>query len=172
MSKKLNKETVYKLAEENTRILQENSNNSSIKVNVHVGKDRLPLPQNVMVFQAFATIAAIKLKPATNRILMFLFGLSAYENYLSIDIKTISEQLELTERSVISAISELVENKIILKFPHPSDKRRHDYFINPMAAWKGNSYARKTKIKAILKDKNQTELTLFNDPSNEKHSLL
>jgi hypothetical protein len=172
MVKKLDKAGIYKLAEESAKIVEQNTNTSDVKVTVNVTKDRLPLPQNVMVFQAFATIAAIKLKPATNRILMFLFGLSAYENYLSIDIKTLSEQLELTDRSVISAINELVENKIILKFPHPTDKRRNDYFINPLAAWKGNSYARRTKIRAILKDKNQMELSLFNDPANEKHSLL
>jgi DNA-binding transcriptional regulator GbsR (MarR family) len=117
-------------------------------------------------------MAAMTLKPATVRILMYLFGLSAYENYLSIDIKTLGEQLKLTDRSIISAINELVDNNIILKFPHPTDKRRNDYFINPTAAWKGNSYARRTKIRAIVKETNVEQLALFNDPENHKHSLL
>lgn len=172
MEKKLDKQALYRLAEENARIVEENTENRGVKVQVHVSKDRLPLPQNVMLFQAFALMAAMTLKPATIRILMYLFGLSAYENYLSIDIKTLGEKLKLTDRSVISAINELVENKIILRFPHPTDKRRNDYFINPLAAWKGNSYARRTKIRAIAKETDEKQLALFNDPANEKHSLL
>jgi len=127
-----------------------------MQVNVYNSPKRVPLPPNIMVFQAFAYLAATKLKDCSNRVLMLLFSKSGYENFVSMDITTISEELKYTERSVISALNELTENNIIIKTPHPSDKRRNDYFINPIAAWKGNGYTRKKKIALI--DPAQTKL--------------
>jgi len=116
------------------------------KVTITSTKKRIPLPQNVMVFQAFAYLSATKLKASTNRILMLLFAQSAYENYIGMDVKAIAEELGLSDRSVINGLKELEVNNIIIKFKHPSDKRRHDYFINPTASWKGNSFTRQKAI--------------------------
>ncbi len=129
-----------------------------LNVSVRVSEQRIKLPQNIMVFQEFATLAAMNLKPSTNRVLMFLFGLSAYENFISIDVKTISEELRIGRGSVISALKELQKNNIVVKLQHPRDKRRHDYVINPSAAWKGNSYSRQKQMKLLEKNTNQTEL--------------
>lgn len=130
-------------------------------VNIVTAKKRIKLEQNVMVFQSFAYLAATKLKPSTCKILMYLFALSAYENYIAIDIKTLAEDLSLTERSVITGLKELEVNNIILKFKHPIDKRRHDYFINPIAAWKGNSFTRKNTMRK-LESTYPGQLELFN----------
>lgn len=121
----------------------------NVQVNVSITKPRGKLEPNIMVFQAFAYLSATKLKDASNRVLMLLFSKSGYENFVSMDISTIAEELKYTERSVISALNELTDNNIVIKTPHPSDKRRHDYFINPIAAWKGNSFARTKKIKIL-----------------------
>ena len=121
---------------------------SEVKVTVSKQKKRISLSANVQVFQAFAYLSATKLKPATNRILMLLFAQSAYENFIGMDVKTIAEELEMSERSVVRGLNELEENNIIIKYKHPSDKRRHDYFLNPTAAWKGNSFTRMKAIKA------------------------
>lgn len=127
-----------------------------MQINIYNTPKRVPLPANVMVFQTFAFLAATKLKDCSIRVLMLLFSKSAYENFLSMDITTIAEELKYTERSVITALNELTENRIIIKTPHPSDKRRHDYFINPLAAWRGNGYTRKKNIEKI--DPAQTRL--------------
>lgn len=132
---------------------------NEVKVTVSKQKKRLPLPQNVQVFQAFAYLSATKLKASTNRILMLLFAMSAYENYIGMDVKTIAEELELSERSVINGLNELEKYNIIIKFKHPSDKRRHDYFVNPTAMWKGNSFTRMTALKSIDPD----QLEMFQD---------
>ena len=126
------------------------------KVTISKQKKRIPLPPNVMVFQAFAYLSATKLRASTNRILMLLFAQSAYENYIGMDIKTISEELKLSDRTVINGLNELEVNNIIIKYQHPSDRRRHDYFINPTASWKGNSFTRKQMIDST--DPNQIEL--------------
>ena len=135
----------------------------NVQVSIRIAKKpAVKLPANIMLFQAFAMVAALKLKPATNQVLMLLFGLSAYENYIGIDVKTIQEHLGgISSRSIIRALKELEEEKIIIKLPHPSDKRRNDYFINPTAAWKGNSYSRVQRIKQLVK--NSVQLQLFGD---------
>jgi predicted transcriptional regulator len=158
MNKKLSKIEIQEIhnAVKNTSI------GNSKEINIyHVDKKRIPLPANIMVFQAFAYLAATKLKDCSNRVLMLLFSKSGYENFVSMDVTTIAEELNYTNRSVISALEELTKHNIIIKTQHPSDKRRNDYFINPMSAWKGNSFARKKMIESI--DTNQ--LNLFNIPT-------
>lgn len=133
-------------------------------VNIRTAPKRIKLPDNMMVFQAAAYLCAKELKPSTNRILMLFIAMSAYENFIGMDVKTISEELDMTERTVISALKELEQNNVIVKFKHPSDKRRHDYFINPQAAWKGNSYTRKKVLTNIDPD----QLKLFPTPKKTK----
>jgi len=125
-------------------------------VKIIVAKPRLSLPDNVMVFQSFAYLAAIKLKASTIRVLMFLLGSTEYENYIQVDILTLSEKLNLSEVTIVSALKELKENNIVLKVTNGMDRRRHDYFVNPTSAWRGNSFARQTLMQKI--DKNQMKL--------------
>lgn len=155
----MEKSKLYELAEQTKKIVKGEGEND-VQVNIRIAKNPLiKLPQNIMVFQTFAMLAAIKLKPSSNQVLMLLFGLSAYENYIGIDVKTICEHLGgISERSVLRGLKELEDEKIIIKFPHPSDKRRKDYFINPLAAWKGNSYARAKRLKALTQNKQQLAL--------------
>lgn len=133
------------------------------KVSVIVQRDRIKLSPMVMVFQTFAYLAATKLKPATNRLIMLLLSKSYYENYVGMDVKTICEELGITRQSVVSSINELVDNNIVIKLKHPTDNRRHDYFINPLAMWKGNGYTRAQAIKKI--DKKQLDLFPEEEPA-------
>jgi len=128
-----------------------------INVFVKNKNNRVPLAPNIMVFQTFAYLAATQLKPSTNKVLMLFFANSAYENYVGMDIITISEKLGISDRSVISALRELTKNNIIIKTNHPNDRRRNDYFLNPFASWKGNSESRKKMIQIIP----ENQLSLF-----------
>ena len=132
------------------------------QVNVNViNKKGVPMPPNIMVFQTFAFLAATKLKPSTNKVLMLFFANSGYENYVGMDVLTICEKLEISKRSCVSALSELEKNNIIIKTDHPADRRRNDYFLNPYSAWKGNSNARKKMLEIIP----ENQLSLFGIPS-------
>lgn len=139
-----------------------NLNEKDVEVSVNIRQKRGKLPPNIMVFQAFAYLCATKLKPATNKVLMLFFSLSGYENYVGMDVSTIMEELLLSKPTVVNALKELEENNIIVKVVNVTDKRRHDYFINPLSAWKGNSFTRQKMIKsATLHDPKQ--LTMFTD---------
>jgi hypothetical protein len=120
--------------------------------------ERVRMPDNIAVFQRFAYLAATKLKPATNQVLMLFLALSAYENVVSMDVLSISEDLKMSGRSVLRALYELEENDIIVKIPHLSDRRRNEYFINPVAAWRGYSHNRIKALKKLAEDPAQLKL--------------
>jgi hypothetical protein len=60
------------------------------------------MPDAVFVLQSFAQKVANKknYSAATFRVLMHFFGLSQYENFVSIDVKSIAEDLDITEGTV------------------------------------------------------------------------
>ena len=122
-----------------------------VQVNIRVAKNRIKLPPNVMVFQAFAYLAATTLKASTNRILMLLFSIQAYENLVGMDVQTIQEELNLSKPTVVNGLKELESNGIIIKSHCLYDRRRNEYYINPMSAWKGNSFTRNKMIENMNK---------------------
>ena len=128
--------------------VKEKTGAKSVSININNNK-RIPLPPNIMVFQTFAFLAATKLKPSSNKVLMLFFSGSEYENYVGMDVVSISEKLEISERSVISSLKELEKHNIIIKTTNPRDRRRNDYFLNPYSAWKGNSESRKRFMQII-----------------------
>jgi DNA-binding MarR family transcriptional regulator len=100
-------------------------------------KNRIKAAPNIQLFQTAAYLAATCLSPSANKILMYFLSISEFENYVGMDQKTLHEELNISMRSTERGINELVESGIIIKVKHLSDKRRNDYFINPMQAWKG-----------------------------------
>lgn len=139
---------------------------NGIDVSISVRPSREKLPPNVMVFQTFAYLSATQLAPSTCKVLMYLFSKTGYENYIGIDVKTLSEEVNMVSRTIIRALNELEENGIIVKIKNISDKRRHDYFINPYGAWKGNSFSRKKAI-TVLTSEAEGQINLFGENSEE-----
>jgi hypothetical protein len=143
-------------------VFQENTQERPTETNVMIrtGPKRISLPPSLIVFQAAAYLCATKLNASTNRILMFFFAKSAYENYIGIDIKTLMEELNMSKPTVVNGLKELELSNILIKYQNINDNRRHDYFINPVTAWKGNSFTRNQKIK-FLTSKDPKQLDLF-----------
>jgi hypothetical protein len=163
----MNKEIV---AKEVYKVIQDaNLESTPHEITVNIRKDvkKIPLPPSVIVFQAAAYLCSTRLNASANRILMYFFSKSAYENYVGIDVKTLMEELSVSKPTVVNALKDLEDNNILIKFQNVNDKRRHDYFINPITAWKGNSFTRQKNINAI-KEKDPTQLNLFNIPKVEK----
>ena len=129
-------------------------------VNVYVKQKKSNMQPSVFVIQNFAMQCATQLKfsSATYRILMYFIGLCEFENFLSIDQYTISDVLDISIKTVNRGLKDLLEQNIIISYPHPTDKRRNDYFINPNTMWKGKEQNRKARI---TKDKNTLELPFY-----------
>jgi hypothetical protein len=136
------------------------------QVRIYPDRKGLPLPPNIMVFQKFILAAAAKLTPAALRVFNFFMGLSEYENFVGMDIKTIMEYLSIkSEKTVIEALNELTKYNVVIKVKNGRDRRRNDYYINPVAAWKGNSFSRNKHIQTLLKQhtENKDQLNMFSD---------
>lgn len=134
-------------------------NNLNVQSNTFISEKKGKLPDSVFVLQSFAQKLSYRKDYSiiTFRVLFHFLALSQFENFVSIDVKTISDNLEIGEASVKRATKQLFDDRIIVKIPHPSDKRRIDYFINPMAAWRGKSLKRD---KFLEQNKNQLRLNL------------
>jgi len=161
MEKKSGKEIGESLVREihgNTLSALQNAEKQNLNVNVFVSRHKANLPPNIMLMQSFAKLASIHMKPGTLRVLFYLFGISGWENIVGIDQKTLSEELKLTPKTISTAMKELTDVNILLVFKNQSDNRRNDYFINPVAAWKGNSSALQKRITKLHKDKTQYSL--------------
>lgn len=147
---------------DNVRVIQLPEYKEGVDIKVKVAPQRVKLPPAIIVFQTFAKLASTRLKASTNQVLMFFFSFAEYENYIGIDIKTLSEELDMCEKTIVVSINELTEQNIIIKTKNTRDRRRNDYFLNPLAAWKGNSLNRKIKIQRIkTDDTNSGQLLLF-----------
>lgn len=135
-------------------------NRMDVEVNVLIKKKSGRMPDSIFVLQQFCSELCIRKDYSrTTFIVLFKFmSLSQYENFLSIDVETLAEDLGLNERSVRRATKQLTDDKIILKVVHPNDKRRIDYFINPQAAWRGKSLNRDKAILKLKKDKMQLDM--------------
>lgn len=175
---KLDKVSQKKLVQSTAEIIQNSGVGNNVETRIIVSPRRLKLPENIMVFQAFAFLAATKLSYNAMKILMLFFSKSGYENFVGMDIKTIMEDLKYkSETTVINGLNQLVKNNIIIKTTYVTDRRRNEYFINPIVAWKGNSFSRKKSVKTLQENKNQLDI-FGNTPAQmekatqEKHSLL
>lgn len=143
--------------------------NDQIEVNVMFKKNAIKLEDSVFILQKFARqLANTNYPTSTYRVLCYFMSLTEYENYLSIDINTICENLDINKRSIFRALKDLEKDKIVIKLPHPIDKRRNDYFLNPLAMWRGKEVNRKKKIEKLKKS--QIQLNLFENKG--VHSLL
>jgi predicted transcriptional regulator len=123
--------------------------NIIIQANTIIKTKKSNMPAFVFVVQQFAKVFSerINLNASTYRIFFHFMALMEYENFISVDIETISENLSLSPRTVIRGIKDLEDLNIVKKTLHINDKRRHEYFINPIAVWKGNSNSRSKSIK-------------------------
>jgi DNA-binding MarR family transcriptional regulator len=134
--------------------------NLNVEVYSYVKGKQGKMPESVFVLQAFAQKLAFQENYSnhTYRVLFYFFSLSQYENFVSIDIKTIAEDLRISEQSVKRATKQLVEHNVIIKVPHPTDKRRLDYFLNPHASWKGKTINRDKFLDKAKKDRMQLDM--------------
>lgn len=121
-------------------------------------KPKVKSSPNIQLFQTAAYLAATTLSPSANKILMYFLSLSEFENYVGIDQKSINEELGISLSATEKGLRELRDNGVIVKVDHLSDKRRNDYFINPMHAWKGKMLNRKIALSKLHQNQNQLHL--------------
>jgi len=107
------------------------------------------IPEFVMLFQAITKQFILGLTPAAAKILLYMLGKMQYSNHIGVDQITIAEECKLSMPTVARSIKELIDEKIIISYKDPQDKRRNIYIINPFTAWKGTFKERKKALDKI-----------------------
>jgi DNA-binding transcriptional regulator GbsR (MarR family) len=78
---------------------------------------------------------------------LYLISKVQYGNIIDRTIKEIAEDLGYKDSNwVQKSLKRLEEQKVILKSPHPHDKRRYVYMLNPKHSWKGTVKDRQKTI--------------------------
>lgn len=143
----------------------------SVKSTHILSVDRGKMPESIFLMQQFCHEVSVNRRYSSNtyRVLFCLFSISQFENFISIDVKSIAERLGMDPKSVSRATRDLANDNIIIKQAHPTDGRRIDYFFNPMAAWRGKAMNRTKTIKNLMNKKVKLDMfweqgNLFSNP--------
>lgn len=142
-------EKVQRAITEYTKESLEGAGKEVVQVSIRVTRPKAKLPPSAFIVQAMSLLVSKRLSNCECRVLFFLLAKSEFQNYVGVDIACIGETLQVTRRTVISAINTLIDEGVLVRVPNPLDARRSDYFINPVVAWRGNSLERAKKISAL-----------------------
>lgn len=128
-----------------------------------VVKNKIPtIPDYVQLFQEAIRriVAGEGMTLITYRVFLFMLGSMQYENFIGINIKTISEDLNVSVPSVSRAMKQLKDLNIIITIKDTMDRRLNCYILNPKAVWKGKAknYISVVKKMKNLKNPGQTSL--------------
>lgn len=130
------------------------------KVSVRVEKD-MPKYKNepfTIVFQAINSLLVKNMPLADCKVLLYLISRVQYGNVIDRTIKEIAEDLDYKDSNwVQKSLKRLEDQKVVLKSPHPKDKRRFVYMLNPKQSWKGTVKDRQKTISFF----NPKQLTIF-----------
>ena len=118
------------------------------RVTVYNGRGKIKgTPDFTMLFQSITYSLTKVMTPASCKLLLYFMTKAQWDNFVGCNVRTIAEDLLLTERTVIKSVKELKSLKIIVAIKDDDDRRRNVYMINPHQSWKGTVKKRNTVIK-------------------------
>ena len=115
------------------------------RVTVYNGRGKIK--GTTMLFQSITYSLTKVMTPASCKLLLYFMTKAQWDNFVGCNVRTIAEDLLLTERTVIKSVKELKSLKIIVAIKDDDDRRRNVYMINPHQSWKGTVKKRNTVIK-------------------------
>lgn len=147
----VSKQDLQKISEEIRKITGEETS-----VNVFVKKKTPKTEDFVMIYQEVGKcLLDDKISSSTLKVFYFFMMNLEFENFIGIDLLTISEKIKMPLPTVKLAMKELKENNFITSIKDNFDRRRNIYRLNPLIAWKGKV---KNRQKAIKDNPDQIKL--------------
>lgn len=141
-------------------------------ITVSIRKPKIPRgPDFVMIYQEIGKqILEGNMCLSTSKVFFYLIMNINFENFIGIDLKSISENIAMPLPTIKKAMKELKSAGMIISIKDNFDARRNIYKLNPLVGWKGKQINR---IKIIKQNPDQT--MLWNTNTGEQiteHSLL
>jgi DNA-binding MarR family transcriptional regulator len=120
-------------------LMESQGKNAVVNVNVFNRKRGHITEPFIQVIQSTELLLVQLLTRAEYQVFGFLRAYSQWNNQINVDIKIISATIDVSDRSVKSAIKRLENLNIIKVIKSPFDARRNIYEINPQNSWKGTA---------------------------------
>lgn len=118
---------------------------------IHSGRSRTKDLQFIMLYQEPEKTIAREVSGTSLKILCYLRACMKYENTLfGVTYRNISDAINVSVRSVVRAIEELVSLNII----KASGGKKRTYHLNPATAWKGALSQQKAKLEMFSENGN------------------
>jgi hypothetical protein len=119
----------------------------------------------VMVYQEmFKRILKGEISLSAIKLFGYMISVMEFQNFIGIDLLTISEDIKMPLPTVKKAMHDLKELGIMISTKDNLDTRRNIYRLNPIVAWKGKVVNRVKQMKD-----NPAQLPLFanTEPNTE-----
>ena len=119
-----------------------------LSINFSIKKKIPKSPDFIMIYQEVGkSILEGKICLSTSKVFFYLIMNINFENFIGIDQKSISENINMPLRSVNRAMSELKAAGMLIAIKDNFDARRAIYRLNPVVAWKGKGTNRVKLLK-------------------------
>lgn len=121
---------------------------SDVAVSISVRSKIAKTPDFVMLYQEVGKkILEGEISLSTFKVFYYLIVNMDFENFVGIDMKTLSEKINMPLRTVTLAMKQLKDAGMIISIKNNWDNRRNDYRLNPIIAWKGKVNSRAKVLK-------------------------
>jgi len=113
-------------------------------------------PDFIMIYQEIGkSILEGKISLSTSKVFFYLIMHINFENFIGIDQRTLSENIDMPLPTVKKAMKELKDTGMLISVKDNFDQRRNIYRLNPIVAWKGRA---RNRVKAM---KDPAQITMW-----------
>lgn len=128
-------------------------------VNVSLMKKKIKSEDFIMIYTAIGKkILEGEISLSAIKLFYYMANNMQFENFIGIDLKTISENIKMPLATVKVAMKDIKDMGLIIAIKDNFDNRRNIYRMNPVVAWKG-----KVKNKKKIAQINPAQTILFED---------
>jgi DNA-binding MarR family transcriptional regulator len=136
-----------------------------VAVSVSIRRKIAKTPDFVMIYQEIGKkVLEGTISLSTSKVFFYLVMNIDFENFIGIDLKSISENIKMPLPTVKKTMRELKEIGILISIKDNFDTRRNIYRLNPVVAWKGKV---NNRTKAIKENPNQVKMFPDEDATKE-----
>lgn len=155
---------VNKLTQEKLVSGAKESLGEDVNVTISIRHKIAKTPDFVMIYQEVGKkVLEGEISLSTSKVFFYLIMNIGFENFIGIDLKSISENIKMPLPTVKKTMKELKEIGILISIKDNFDGRRNVYRFNPVVAWKGKVNNRSKAIK-----ENPAQIKMFSNIAENK----
>lgn len=150
------KDSELKVTSENIASVVKAELGDDYNINVSLRRPKIQSEAFIMIYQEIGKkILEGDISLSAVKLFYYMANHMQFENFIGIDLKTISENIKMPLSTVKEAMRDIKDMGLVISIKDNFDNRRNVYRINPVVAWKGKV---KNKKKIAIIDPAQTAM--------------